>query len=108
MPAMSPAAFSGIPKLDRPHGTTHGVYVLTDSRGTIVYVGVGANPRNRIVWHRSHAAWWPDDGTVEISVEWFEDAASAGVREMDLIERHQPRGNRAGVKYRCAPFGVGR
>lgn len=70
----------------------HGVYVLYDAAGEVLYIGRSRNLAQRLKMHRGKgAAWWP----ALRSIEWTlcVDAVTARLVERDMIETFTPGGN---------------
>ncbi|QOR55327.1 MAG: hypothetical protein SHS37scaffold537_25 [Phage 68_12] len=67
------------------------VYQLLDARGAPLYVGVSADPAERIRQHRFTRAWWPQ--VVDVVLSERLPRADAEALERDLIRTLQPRHN---------------
>jgi predicted GIY-YIG superfamily endonuclease len=75
----------------------HAVYRMFDTAGTLLYVGLTAQPGRRIDQH-CEKRWFPQVTT--ISVEWHPHLAAARLAEKEAIEWEWPRHNVVGVKRR--------
>lgn len=69
------------------------VYRLYDSNGTLLYIGLGSDPKSRWQSHAKTKPWWPE--VVEKTVEWHESFAEAAEAELDAIKNESPVHNKA-------------
>lgn len=74
------------------HDTT-ALYRLFDAAGRLLYVGISANPEERLKSHASTAPWWPLVASREIAEYPSRDAAEGA--ETEAITTEHPLYNRA-------------
>lgn len=99
---MSPAA--GTSKYARFGTGVCAVYQLCDEDGVVIYVGATVHIRTRFYNHARSKEWWCEVAIESVTVEWFDTAHDASVRESDLISELQPKYNRSGVTRQYARY----
>lgn len=75
-----------------PQGRT-ALYRLYDANGTLLYVGITTNPRQRWTEHAMSKAWW--DEVCSKTVEWFEVRIEAARAEAVAVRVERPMWNLA-------------
>jgi excinuclease UvrABC nuclease subunit len=67
------------------------VYRIYDSKGSLLYVGMGRNPMNRWASHAEQHPWWRR--AASFRVEWFETRKEAAAEELNAIRTEDPECN---------------
>ena len=75
----------------------HFVYMAEDAAGSLLYIGMTKNPRNRAAWHRARSDWFSDFTRARMIGPLPKD--DAGELEKLLILKAGPKHNR----LRCPP-----
>lgn len=73
------------------------VYRLYDNAGSLLYVGLGSDPKSRWRAHARDKTWWPDVATKE--VEWHDTFSEAASAEHAAIHKENPAHNKASWKW---------
>lgn len=83
-----------VPGRTKADKSDHVVYIIRDSTGTVIYVGISLNFAQRMSAH-SQNSWWRTVASIEL--EHLPGRESALSRESALISQYVPCHNRAGV-----------
>lgn len=92
----------GIPRgpVDPYDAESVAVYRLFNRWGALLYVGIAADPKNRLLQHECEKDWWWS--VFEHTVTWYRSRAEAAVEESRAIIYEMPAHNIAGAQP-CPP-----